>query len=194
MAGGKNFHPKNLKRFLFAVILLTFGAVLTVFFGYRNSSNKQETVISPIQSKANIAIGTVRETATRDGIKEWSLDAGAVHFEDEKKQAVFQDLSVTFFLKDGKQVYLTAKNGILKTDSNDIEVSGNVVVKNDEYRLSTENLNYDHGRRVFFSKVPVKIVGDSLTLAADSMSLDLNSNNTLLKGHVKGSFSENFKL
>ena len=82
---------------------------------------------------------------------------------------------LTFYLKDKSQVYLTANKGILKTDSNDMEILGNVVVKNSTYRLKTENLLYRHNQRIIFSTVPVKVSGAAFNLVADSMFLNLNT-------------------
>ena len=111
-----------------------------------------------------------------------------------KNQAVFQDLFLTFYLKDKSQVYLTANKGILNTDSNDMEILGNVVVKSATYRLKTENLFYRHNGRIIFSKVPVTVTGAAFDLAADSMSLNLNTNKTLFQGKVQGTLRELIKL
>jgi len=92
------------------------------------------------------------------------------------------------------KVYLTADEGVLKTDSNDIELTGNVILKNENYRLKTENLCYNHRTRVFSSEVPVKITGAGFDLAADSVSFDLNTNKTVFEGSVKGNFRGNVTL
>lgn len=190
----KNTKNKRLKIFLVAIILLSLGAISAVFIGYRLILNKEGKFISPLCSKANVSISKVYQTATRDGIKEWSLEAKSAYYIDATKQANLQDVIVTFFLKDGGKVYLTADQGILKTDSNDIEVTGDVVVRNETYRLTTKKLNYEHTKRIIFSKVPVKIVGDSLNLAADSMNFDLNTNRILFEGRVESNFSETITL
>ena len=190
----KNTKNKRLKIFLVVIILLSLVVISAVFIGYRLILNKEGKFISSLHSKANISISKVYQTATRDGIKEWSLEAKSAYYIDATKQANLQDVVVTFFLKDGGKVYLTADQGILKTDSNDIEVTGDVVVRNETYRLTTKKLNYEYTKRIIFSKVPVEIVADSLNLAADSMSFDLNTKKTMLEGNVKGSFSENIML
>lgn len=184
----KNMHRKKLSFFLISVIVLAFGVVGIVFFQYRHMSGKNDTRVSNIENKANISIGRAHQTATRDGIMEWRLDAASADYMDKKNQAVFKDLSVTFFLKDNSEVYLTANQGILKTDSNDMEITGNVVVTNTNYRLKCENLYYTHEKRIIFSKVPVNITGDSFELVADSMSLYLNTNRAFFDGKVKGNF------
>ncbi len=190
----KNNNPKKLKLFLLSVILITLGVILSIFVGQRRAYDKETHIVSEVQSKANISIGKVHQTATRNGITEWNLDAASVEYIDKSNQAIFQDLSVTFYLKDKTKVYLTANQGILETDSNDIEVLGNVVVKNEYYRLKTENLHYKHNSRIIFSKVPVKITGNSLDFVADSMSLNLITNKTLLQGRVKGTLNEKITL
>ena len=190
----KNMYQKKLKVFLISLIFLTFGVILLVFLQYRQVLEKNDSPVSIGKSDANIIIGKAHQTATRNGIKEWSLDAASVDYIDKNSKAVFKDLSVTFYLKDGTMVYITANQGILKTDSNDMEIYGNVVVRNKDYKLKCENLYYKHDKRIIFSKTPVNLTGDSLELVADSMSLDLNTEKASFEGKVKGTFSEQFTL
>ena len=190
----KNHNHKKLKLILLSIIFVALGVTLTVFVSHRRILEKEENIVSGIQSKANISIGKAHQTAIRNGIKEWSLDAASVNYIVKKNQAIFQDLSVTFYLKDKSEVYLTANKGILNIDSNDMEIFGNVVVKSTTYRLKTENLFYRHNKRIIFSKVPVKIAGAAFDLAADSMSLNLNTNKTMFEGNVEGILSESIRL
>ena len=190
----KNHNHKKLKLILLSAIVSALVVILAVFVTQRHSIEKKGDVVSDIRSKANISIGKAHQTAIRNGIKEWNLDAASINYMVEKNQAIFRDLSVTFYLKDKSQVYLTANKGILNIDSNDMEIFGNVVVKSTTYRLKTENLFYRHNRRIIFSKVPVTVIGDAFELAADSMSLNLNTNKTMFEGKVKGTLREVIKL
>ncbi|MGB2928007.1 MAG: LPS export ABC transporter periplasmic protein LptC [Desulfobacterales bacterium] len=190
----KNYNHKKLKLILLSVILSALGVILAVFVTHRHFLEKKEDVVSDIRSKANISIGKAHQTAIKNGIKEWNLDASSVNYMVNKNQAIFQDLSVTFYLKDKSQVYLTANKGILNIDSNDMEIFGNVVIKSSTYRLKTENLFYRHNRRIIFSKVPVTVTGAAFDLAADSMSLNLNTNKTIFEGKVEGTLHEVIKL
>ena len=194
MSGHQRISGKKLKIFLIALILITFGVIFTIFIGYRQLLNRPDVKISSFKKDADLSIDRIQQTATKNGIKEWSLDAGSAHYNDKNKQAFLKDLSVTFYLKDGQRVRVTADEGILKTDSSDIEASGNVVVKNEKYRLNTENIVYNHRQRLIFSKTPVKIWSEEINLKADSITFDLNTNRAALKGNVKGIFIENFQL
>jgi len=190
----KNQNPGKLKFFLISIIIILLGIIIAVFSTYRNILDETAGLKSVIHSAAKMSLGKLHHTATRDGVIEWSLDASSARLLDEKKQLILDDLSVVFYMKDGKKAYLTAEKGFLHTESNDIEVAGNVVVKNDNYVLKTEKLNYEHTRRILFSNVSVEISSDSEKLTADSISFNLNTKKTMLEGNVRGIFSENIKL
>lgn len=190
----KNTHKIKLNFLLISIIFLAFGVILTVFLHDRNEIETNDAPGTIVSSKANISIGKAHQTATRNGIKEWSLDAASADYAGNTSRVVFKDLSVTFFLKDNTSVYITADRGILKTDSNDMEIYDNVVVKHTQYKLRCENLFYEHNRRIIFSTVPVNITGESFQVAADAMSIDLNTNRTLFEGKVKGTFHGEISL
>jgi len=165
-----------------------------VFINYRRILENPEKLISSLPGDSNLSIGKIHQTSTKNGVKEFTLDATSAYYTASKKTVVLNDLSVTFFLKNKQEVYLTANKGILKTDSKDIEITGNVIVKNERSRLFTEKIQYKHGQRLLLAKVPVKIIGNSYQLTADRMSLDLNTNRTVFEGRVEGAFSENFAI
>ncbi len=186
--------PKKIKIFLLATILITLGGVIGVYIGFRQDSKIPKSVPESVEPDATLSIGKIHQTATRNGKKEWSLEASSAHYIDKTHQMVLKDLTVIFFLKDNSEVTLAADRGILKTDSNDIAVSGNVVVNNKEYKLSTEKLNYAHEHRILYSSAPVMITGASTQLVADSLSFDLNSKKITLEGSVEATIAKNFKL
>ncbi len=189
--------PKNIKKlklFFLLFIVIALAVVITVFINYRRILENPEKLISSFPADSNLSIGKIHQTSTKNGVKEFTLDAASASYTASKKKVVLNDLSLTFFLKNKQEVYLTANKGILKTDSKDIEITGNVIVVNESSKLFTKKIQYNHGQRLLLSKVPVKIVGNSYQLTADTMSLDLNTNEAVFEGRVKGAFSENFSI
>ena len=183
---------KKLSFILLVVMLVTFGTIAAVFIGYQRVSTAPELLLSSIKDGANLSLGKIRQTATRDGKKEWSLEAGSAHYIENDKKAVLKNLFITYFLKDNREVYLEAEEGILQTDTNDIEFSGNVVIRNEDYQLRTKRLNYEHERRVIFSNDPVQISGEAVELSANSIKYDLNLNKIILTGNVEAAISRDF--
>jgi LPS export ABC transporter protein LptC len=175
---------KKLSIVLLTVILLAVGMIVSVFIGYRQVSNAPELLLSSIKEGANLSLGKIRQTATRDGKKEWSLEADSANYMEAENKVDLKNLSVVYFLKDNREVYLKADRGILQTDTNDIEFSGNVVVKNEAYQMKTEHLNYEHGRRIIICDQPIRIWGQGAELTAESAQYDLNADKIVLKRNV----------
>ncbi len=175
---------KKLSIFLLTVILLAVGMIVSVFIGYRQVSNAPELLLSSIKEGANLSLGKIRQTATRDGKKEWSLEADSANYMEAENKVDLKNLSVIYFLKDNREVYLEADRGILQTDTNDIEFSGNVVIRNEEYQMKTEHLNYGHGQRMIICDQSIRISGKGAELTAESAKYDLNADKIVLKGNV----------
>ena len=186
--------PVKIKILLLTIILVTIGGVIGIYIGFRQDSKLAEPIPESIEPDATLSIGKIHQTATRKGKKQWSLEANSAHYIDKTNQMVLKDLSVIFFLEDDSEVTLAADRGILKIDSNDITVSGNVVLDNQEYKLLTDKLNYVHDRRVMYSDTPVIITGASARLEADSASFDLNSKRITMDGSVEATIAKNFEL
>lgn len=190
----KNKKFNNIKLMLFLCIVVMLGAVITIFSGYRRVMNEAKGLASSIQEGAGMAITCVRQTAVRNGVMEWCLDAVSAEYINAEDRAVFKGPSVTFFTEGRGNITLTAEKGTVLTDSNNISVSGDVVVKDNDYVMKTQALNYDNGVRVFSSDVPVALSGRNFDLRADSASLDLKTQQAVLKGNVRGTLSEDIEL
>lgn len=186
--------PRKLKIILLATIVIALGTVIAIYIQFRSDANLVERVTESKEPAATLSVNKIQQTATRDGIKEWSLEASSGHYLDKTRQLLLKDVKVTFFLKDQSEIILIADQGTLNTDTSNIEVSGNVVLKNNEYRLLTENLSYVHDQRVLYSKTPVRISGASAELAAESLSFDLDTKRLTLEGGVATTIDEDFTL
>jgi LPS export ABC transporter protein LptC len=186
------FRLKKLSIFLLIVILIAIGTIVAIFIGYRRVSSAPEMLLSSIQDGADLSLGKIRQTSTREGRKEWSLEAGSADYIEADKKAVLKDIFITYYLEDNREVYLEADQGILHTATNDIEFSGNVVIRNDDYRLKTERLNYRNNERLILTDLPVHISGADAEISANSMRYDLKNNQVALNGNVSTSISRNF--
>ena len=187
-------NPKRIKLFLSVVIIGCLAIIVAVFMGYRRILDKQEDLTAVFQNDVNVSVDKIHHVATKDGKTEWSLDARTARVKNDKNEVILEDISAVFFREDGTKVYLTGDEGLLKTDSKDIEVKGNILVKNKDYRLKTEKLHYNHKKRVIICEVPVKLSGSSFQLTAETMSIDLNTQKAVLEGRVKGTIHEKISL
>lgn len=182
---------KKLKILILAAAVAILGVLVAAYVGFRQLASNPEKLIATIAEDAKLSLGKIQQTATRDGKTEWRLDAASARYLEDENQVRLNDLTVTFYMESGQEVQLSANEGLLNTESNDIQVSGDVKVQNEAYTLDTTTLQYRHEQRIIFSNAPVVIkrkIGGRLT--ADALRLDLNINQLLLEGNVKGEFAE----
>ncbi len=186
--------PERIKVFLLLVIVVTLGIVTSVFIGYRNLLTQPERLIDVLGSKVDVSLGSITHTATRGGVTEWTLEAKSAQLVQSEKQMILQDLSIVYFRRNDEKVYLTAEKGILNTESNDVELTGKVVVISEPYELKTEKLKYAHKARKIVSSGPVRIISTKSYIDAAAMSFDLETNRAQFEGKVEGIFAENIEF
>ncbi len=165
-------------------------ALVAVFVGYRYLDIEPSDALLPLPGAASLVLNRIHQTATRNGIVEWQLNADSARYIDSRQQAILEDPSVTFYLDDDRTVTLTAGRGTLHTASKNLTVTGNVVMGYAGFTFETGVLYYDHDRREIFSKTPVNLSGDAFRLRADAMVFDLKSAQTVFRGHIEGSINE----
>ncbi len=190
-------HQRKIKHLLILTVIITLAAILWIFIGNRMTPNKPKKLIENITRNATMFIENIQHTALRDGIKDWTLTAeSATLIETEKKalietekKVLIKKPKVEFYTKEKENVHLTAQEGIVKTDTNNLEIFGNVVIQNTLYMLKTEKLHYQHKTRIIYSKTPVAISGELFNFRANTMTFDLNTNKSKLIGDVKGTIS-----
>jgi LPS export ABC transporter protein LptC len=189
MASSPRTSPWYWKRIRWAVLFVAAGIAVAAYFGYRRLAPLPEAVLAPRAGLEAMVVERVHQSATREGRTEWSLDAATARYQLSEKKVLLTDLSVTFFTRDDRKAYLTARNGAVWTDSHDMEAQGDVVIFNDAYRLETEKISYAHGPRIISSQDPVMITGQAGNLMADSLTLDLTTNRLVMRGHVRGTLA-----
>ena len=185
---------KQLKLVLFITILVVFGALTTIFLGYRTASNPEQLILSAVQDDATISISNVSQISTKNGIKEWSLQARSAYYLEIDMQAVFEKLMAIFYLQNGRTVQLSADKGYLNIDSHDIRITGNVIADDGYFRIETDNLKYKNKRRILLIDSHVKVRGGAMRLCADKALYDLVSQKATFRGNVEGIIFEKITL
>lgn len=167
-------------------IMILAGLLVRGYFKYREFSEDPAKFIEAIPEGTNIVLGEIRHTAVREGRKEWILEASSAQYSENSREAVFNDVKVTFFMDNGDKVHLEGQKGTINTATNDMQVSGDVRVEKDTNTLLTETIEYDHNTRKITSQSPVRIMGRNFDLRSDAMQVDLTSEKALFTGAVKG--------
>ncbi len=167
-------------------ILILAGILVRGYLKYREFRENPAKIIEAIPEGTNIVLGEVRHTAVREGRKEWVLEASSAQYSENTKEAVFNDVKVTFFMDGGGQVHLEGQEGTINTAKNDMQVVGGVRIIKDDQTLLTERIEYNHETRHITSPSEVRILGRNFDLRADRMQVDLATETALFTGAVEG--------
>ena len=176
------------------MIIVCCAAIVSVFLYYRRHPGQVRDLVTSIPAGADLTIADIHQTSTRNGRKEWSLEAASAQYRNAEKQVILTELSMTFYMDNQQDLELTADSGVLLTDTKDVQISGNVTVKSSDSVLKTEGLRYKHAQRILASLSPVQITGGGYRLTAERMQLDLNTSRATFEGNVNGSFIEDLSL
>jgi LPS export ABC transporter protein LptC len=176
------------------IVVATIAAVALRFHQERQTREDKPAAENKTPPGASMALANVRQTAVKDGIREWHLEAVAATLREAEHKMVLDQPRVEFYLHSGGVVTLTARKGILDTESNDMVVSGQVMVKNQDYTLMGEAFSYTHDQHRLVSQAPVEIRSERLHLTAQQMMVDLQTHRTELAGNVKGILNDALSL
>jgi len=180
---------RTFKLAMTILVLLGLAALAVLFLQLRQQQQKP-LPLPDIAKDAVMSLARLHQTATKDGKVQWEMDADSAQLEEGGTRMILNSPSVVFYMDDGGKVLLTAEKGMLNTRSNNMQVSGNVQVHNDRYKLKTESLAYDHENRILKSITPVVISSRQFDLQADQMTYDLDRNQASFDGRVKGRLNE----
>lgn len=180
------------KRSLIPILLVlaTLGVTAYMTTGDNGEKERRAATAKIIQSAPDISLKGIRQTFIEKGTKKWALRAASAFLSRSNRQTRVNDIEATFFTAEGKPIRVTADSGLLSLDTNDAEISGNVIVHNQDYKIYTQSLRYQAERHIITTEEQVIIESDSLHLTGDSLRYDLVSMKAELAGNVDGIISE----
>jgi LPS export ABC transporter protein LptC len=190
-------NPSGRKKLLFFLVFLLAAMVAAVAgFFFINRVIHDPLVITDlhIDSDAALKLNLMKQVSKKDGITEWELEASTATLIKEQDRAVLTDVNVVFYTTDNSRVFLTSDQGILNTQTHDMDFSGNVVVRHQTYTLKTDKLHYKKKPHIIHADTKVWLESSDSVMEADTMETRLAENKVILQGHVKGKFSEAFNL
>jgi lipopolysaccharide export system protein LptC len=176
--------------FLIFAILAGAGVTIVIMLNQNSSVSKMETELPTVDPEADVTIGKVHQVSSKNGVTEWVLDAISAKMVEASNRLWLEKPTAVLYLKDGSEAHLQGEEGLINTETNDVEVIGNVSLKNKEYRLATQQLQYNNKSRIVKTTLPVKISDGKSVIAADAMTYNLDTKNSHFRGNVVGIFSE----
>lgn len=145
----------------------------------------ENTDIDFIDNTADLALGRVDQTSTRDGRDEWRLTADVATYSKDNDIMNLSKVMVYFYFENGGTGTLTGEKGHFHNVTRNFDVEGNVVAKASGYELKTPELLYSRQQDALSANKRVVITADDSYLEADYMLLEVKNNKLVMEGNVK---------
>ena len=175
-------------RILLIISIACALGIVAAFLLLPDKSDKPEQpTVQPLGEGTLARVEGFSYKRTLDGKSEWELEAKSAVYSDDRQIARFDEVEATFWGKDGNTVSMKGSQGQFHVESQDIEISGGVVLSSSMgYTMTTDSLDYSSATRMIETESPVVIRGDSLVLSCKGLSLNIAEENISLEGGVKG--------
>ena len=124
---------------------------------------------------ADLKLDRVHYTETREGVKEWELEAVSAVYYREQNTLALEKVRATFYGKNQETYVLVGEKGRYNTQTKVIEAFDGVVVDSSSgYQLRTQGLRYEADQRELRTSDPVEIKGPDMQIEGVGMVVELN--------------------
>lgn len=173
------------KKIIIAVLLMAITLALVAGYLWKMRKEAALSLLKILPEEIDIQVREVKyQELEGSGIK-WELQADNASLRKKEKLALFEKVRIRFILKDGKVYHLSGDQGQMNTESQDLDLRGNVVVVSDQGdRFLTNSLQFSKKDERIFTKEPIAIENQFMNVKAVGMSLSLRDEQLTLLSSV----------
>ena len=172
-------------RFLIGVIILgSLGLVGVLVWQSLISPSMEKTPPAKPDASADLKLDRVHYTETREGVKEWELEATSAVYRKEGDTVILEKIRATFYGKHQERYHLIGEKGKFNTQTKVIEVYDGVRIESSNgYYMRTRSLKYQADQKELYTPDPVEMEGPSIRVEGTGMVVELNHERVkILKG------------
>jgi LPS export ABC transporter protein LptC len=178
----KRFNVRNLLAL--AIILITVALTFAVIRNFKRVA--PEEILESLPGNVDLSLKQINYTETREGKRSWTLVADSAAHTVENGITRIENIHMTFYDEDMGDVILTAERGEMQSDSRQVAVRGDVVVRNPQgYSLYTESLLYREADRMISTEEPVRMVSEKMEVTGVGMLLDVQDHTLVLLSDIQ---------
>ena len=180
---------KRVRRALMAIALIILVLVAVPLVRNALSPKKQQRPEGLPPPGVDMRLDKVHyEQIDEDGRREWELFAKGAQYEKDNKKVALTSITVSFFSREGTVYKLAADRGELFTESQDVNLSGNVVAETAEgYTIRTDTIKYIARDKKVSTADPVSFSSREMVMTGKGMVIDLEEEKLYILEEVKAS-------
>ncbi|UCG20095.1 MAG: LPS export ABC transporter periplasmic protein LptC [Deltaproteobacteria bacterium] len=176
-------------RFIRWLLFLAMAAaVIAILAGLkvRSANESLPAIAAELTSKdGNLTLNNFEYRDVKKGNARLTVWADTATYFEDRKETVLDQVKAIFFLKNGGQVELLGERGVLHTDTNNMEISGNVgVTFGKDYKLTTDRLLYNRDKELIYTNEQLVLKGPGLTTKGQGMRLEIEKKSVSILRHM----------
>lgn len=180
----------TIRNVLLIIILLLLGAVsFTVWRNFKNATPEQ--LVEMLPDDVDVALDNIDYTETRGDRRFWRLQADSVAHEAQRQVANLENVRMTVYDQgEFGDIQLIARSGKWFSDTGNIELTGDVVVKSGQgLALYCQELFYDNKAESITSQSSVRLVSKDMETKGHGLKVLLPEQRMVILSQVQTTLS-----
>ena len=182
-------------RIAFVVLVL---AVLTVmasiFYKNLNLMTPKEIVKDLLDPAAEFSLQNPHFVETSGDRVVLEVDADKAFYYQGEKKVKLENPKAVFYGAMGKKTLVTARQGLIDSETNDVHLSEDVYLTSPEgYLLKTDSLYYKKEKQLITSESPVELIGDGFKVKGVGLKVKMGREKFTIFKDVEAVFESGFK-
>jgi LPS export ABC transporter protein LptC len=166
------------------IAIVVSAAAVIITIESRESSKGPPLMI--MSDNVDLQVKDINYTDVGDSGLKWEIKADSAKYLKSENLAMFDQVRVKLVMEDGRAIIMTGDKAKLRTDTKDMEISGNVkIVSDKDDYLTTDILKYSGSERRIYTEAPVKMDSPRMQVRGVGMSISLEDKNVALLSRVK---------
>jgi LPS export ABC transporter protein LptC len=165
----------TLRSLVGVIVLGSLGLVGVLVWQTMTPSSMEKAPPAQPDASADLKLDRVHYTETREGVKEWELEATSAVYRKEGDTVILERIRATFYGKNQESYHLVGEKGKFNTQTKVIEVYDGVRIDSSNgYHMQTRSLKYQADQKELRTSDPVEMEGPSIRVEGIGMVVELN--------------------
>jgi LPS export ABC transporter protein LptC len=175
----------KLAQFFVVVVIIGLSLFLAAGIWKGKSRQVQQEVPQDSPADAEMKLTDMEFTEMQEGKRFWTLRASEAKYFQDQQKTLLQAVRLTFYTEVGEEIHVQSREGVLHTETKDIELRGNVRAElPNEYVATMETANYNHTEGIVASDDPVHLSGPGLELDGNRWTYKMADHIAKVNGNV----------
>jgi LPS export ABC transporter protein LptC len=164
-------------------IVVSVAAVIMIMDSRESSQGPPLMIMS---DNVDLQVKNINYTDVGDSGLKWEIKAYSAKYLKSENLAMFDQVRVKLVMEDGRVIIMTGDKAKLRTDTKDMEISGNVKIVSDKGdNLTTDILKYSGSERRLYTEAAVTMENDRMQVRGVGMNISLENKDVALLSRVK---------